>query len=131
MGTIIEKGQDVYVALLDSKKTTTVAHAIGLNEKATSLNCFSKALQFVKEEYWDGYTEAITLLRIRPYVYAFDIEDIEVGPNNSVSYPPGAECTKLGTALVSLSCGDTSQLLNFKLTILKVDQRRTYDCNAN
>ena len=132
MGRIIEKGQEVFVALLESKKHGEKCHAIGLDEKAVALNCFTQALQHVDREEWHQYTEMIKLLKVQPYVFGFNMDDIEVTENHSVVHPAGSECVKRGAALVSLDCPkDTGQFLNFKVSILRTDQRRVYDDYAN
>jgi hypothetical protein len=132
MGRIIEKGQEVFIALLESKKTGERCHSIGINEKAVALNCFTQSLQHVDEDEWHQHTEMIRLLKVQPYVFGFNMDDIEVTENHSVVHPAGSECVKRGAALVSLvSPGDTGQLLNFKVSILRSDQRRVYDSHAN
>ena len=132
MGRIIEKGQSVYVGLLKSKQTGAMCHAIGLNEKAVALNCFTQALQYIGEDEWHECTEMIKLLKIKPYVFGFNMDDIEVMDNHSVAHPAGSECVKRGAALVSMiSPKDSGQPLNFKVSVLRSDQRRVYDHHAN
>ena len=132
MYTIIEEDKTVFVGLLRSKHTQKNYYAIGLNEKAVALNCFTQSLEHIPEDAWNKHTEAIEMFKIQPYVFPFKMEDIEVMDNLAISYPPGAECSPRGTALVSIECPEQkTQLLNFKLTVLRKDQRRIYDHHAN
>jgi len=132
MANIIEKGQSMYVAILTSKDSLERSYSIGKDADATVLECFMRALQNVDKQQWDKHTAAITVYKIFPYVFAFDADDIEVLPNNSISFPAGAECMKQGVALVSfLSPQEPGQPLGFKYNFMRVDQRRVYDHHAN
>ena len=132
MGRIIEKGESVFVAILNSRKTGMKEHAIGFDDHAVALECFSKALGNLNKEAWDEYTEAITVYKVFPYVFGFDMDQVKVLDNQSISMPAGADCIKLGTALISfMSPKKSGQPLGFKFNFLKVDQRRVYDHHAN
>tara|TARA_R100000664_G_C2751370_1_gene138662 strand:- start:975 stop:1373 length:399 start_codon:yes stop_codon:yes gene_type:complete len=132
MGRIVNKGEEVYVAILESPHTGESYHAIGLDGDSVALECFSKALGSIDKELWHEHTEAIYVYKIFPYVFAFNMDDIQVLENNSIVMPAGADCMKLGVALVSfLSPQEPGQPLGFKYNFMKVDQRRVYDHHAN
>ena len=129
---LVKKGQKVFVGLLKSKTTGANCHAIGLNERAVALNCFTQSLQNIPQQNWPKHTELINILQIQPNVFGFNMDDIEVSENHSVAYPAGSELVKKGAALVSLiSPGDTGQVLDFKMSILRVDKKEVYDNYAN
>lgn len=132
MPRIIEKGEEVFVAILHSKHTGLKFSAIGMDDYATALECFSKALGSLEKEAWDEYTEAITIYKVFPYVFAFDMDYIEVQENQSISMPAGADCEKIGAAIISfVTPKEDGQPMGFKFNFLKVGQRKIHDHLAN
>ena len=123
-----------YTVAMLTTKTGDKVHSIGSSEAATALECFSKALQSIPVENWDDYTESISLYKVYATSQSFPFwsDLIAVDEKGQISHPGGSECMKRGAAVITLSSsGNPGKLLDFKLTVLKVQERKIYNEFAN
>ena len=127
-------GEKVYVAVMKSKVLERGVHAIGFDQKAVALECFSKALGSIKRE-WKGITEMVTIYEVSPSegnVVGFDLGRFHIDDDLNMSGPTNINLNKLGAAFVSfLSRKETKQPISIRYQFLHTDKGRAYDLNAN